>query len=379
VKISGMGIPVISTLAGITVGFLSTAASAGLATAAVDALSAALSLIGLTQLVVVISAIIVAAGVLAGVLSNTASVSKGVSTTVSLLKGALMALFDFLLAIGVPVWNLFLDILEVGFAVISPIAQALTKLGRGLGLISEGGSAAGGALSFLRDVFVGIGEAIGFIFKIFQGPFNLLADVIYATLFIPLMASVEALLYIVDVVGSLINAFKKLPLVSTILDGINEGIDKIGDGISLIQDSFSKAITMMIEGIENMVNNFVSELNFAIEVFNALTPDMFNIDNRVSEVDLGESGGAAGAFSSFDASTREAKNNAAELAEDDNKSARRNQVPATRQTVNNTYKTENNFEGDFNMKPEEKARVKGLIREAINEANREKRLRDGGN
>jgi hypothetical protein len=47
-------------------------------------------------------------------------------------------------------------------------------------------------------------------------------------------------------------------------------------------------------------------------------------------------------------------------------------------TVINTYEQNNYNFGDFEMKPEEKARVKGLVQEAIEEANRTKRLRDGG-
>lgn len=53
-------------------------------------------------------------------------------------------------------------------------------------------------------------------------------------------------------------------------------------------------------------------------------------------------------------------------------------TPGGTTVVDQSTHNEYNFEGDFNMAPEEKARVKTLVEEAIRQANRRNRIQDGG-
>ena len=378
-SVAAMGIPVVSSMAAATLSFFSVAAAEGVATAATTALAVALSGIGWTQIVVALTAIVAAAGLMAGALSNIGGVSNAVGGTIDFLKGVLESIFNFLLAIGVPTWNLFIDILEAILAPAFAIKDAFDRLAQGLGFANEEGSAMGLLLNGIGASFSALGDAIGFVIALFQGPFNVIADIIYAAIFIPLKLIVDSIILAVNTVEKLVDAFMGLTIVQNTLTSLQQGVDRIRDAFQGLKQAVSGAVGFVEGAIEGMVNTVINAINSLIQRANSSLPDQFEIDT-LSEYEMGGQGGqgAAGRLAGADASAQAARNTAAGSKKEDNQSAQGDQAPAPNHETNNYETNEYNF-GDFNMKPEEKARVKGLVQDAIGEANREKRFRDGGN
>jgi len=376
-SVSAMGIPVISQMAAVALTFLGVSASAGVATGAVAALSFALDAIGIGLIIKAFVALIAVSAILAGALSNIGGVSNAVGGTIDFLKGVLESIFNFLLAIGVPTWNLFVDILEAILAPVFAVKDAFDRLAQGLGFANEEGSAMGGVFDIIGKAFSALGDAIGFVIGLFQGPFNVIADIIYAAVFIPLNALVSIILFVVDAIDALIDAFMSLSIVQSTLSKIGQGVELIKDAFDGLKEIIAGSVAFVERMIEGMANTVIDALNSIIDNANKALPDRFEIDN-VDEFEMGGSGGASGRLASADASAEEARENAASMTEEDNQEAQDDQAPAPNHETNNYENNEYNF-GDFNMNPEEKARVKGLVQDAINEANREKRFRDGGN
>jgi hypothetical protein len=246
-----------------------------------------------------------------------------------------------------------------------------------LGLAGEEGTAMGGVMSAIGTAFSMLGDAIGFVIGLFQGPFNVIADIIYAAFAIPLNIIVDIILFLVDVLGTLMSAFMNLSIVQNTLSRIQQGVQLVQEAFAGLGEIIAGSVAFVESMIESMANMVIDALNSIIENANRALPDRFEIDT-IDEFEMGDSGGAAGRLSSADASAQEARENAASLTEEDNESAQDDQAPAPNHETNNYEQNEYNF-GDFNMNPEEKARVKGLVQDAINEANREQRFRDGGN
>ena len=376
-RVAARGIPVISSMASIAASFIGVSGAAGVATGAVTALSFALDAIGIGLIIKAFVALIAVSAILAGALSNIGGVSNAVGGTIDFLKGVLESIFNFLLAIGVPTWNLFVDILEAILAPVFAVKDAFDRLAQGLGFANEEGSAMGGVFDIIGKAFSALGDAIGFVIGLFQGPFNVIADIIYAAVFIPLNALVSIILFVVDAIDALIDAFMSLSIVQSTLSKIGQGVELIKDAFDGLKEIIAGSVAFVERMIEGMANTVIDALNSIIDNANKALPDRFEIDN-VDEFEMGGSGGASGRLASADASAEEARENAASMTEEDNQEAQDDQAPAPNHETNNYENNEYNF-GDFNMNPEEKARVKGLVQDAINEANREKRFRDGGN
>jgi methyl-accepting chemotaxis protein len=376
-SVAAMGIPVISSMAAVALTFIGVSGAAGVATGAVAALSLALDAIGIGLIIKAFVALIAVAGILAGVLSNIGGVSNAVGGAVDFLKGVLESVFNFLLAIGVPTWNLFIDILEAILAPVFAIKDAMDRLAQGLGLVGDEGTAMGGILSSIGTAFGMLGDAIGFVIGLFQGPFNVIADIIYAAFAIPLGIIVDIVLFLVSVLGTLFDAFMNLSIVQNTLSRIQQGVQLVQEAFEGMGSIIAGSVAFVESMIESMANMVIDSLNDIIENANSALPERFEIDT-IDEFEMGDSGGAAGRLSSADASAQQARENAASMTEEDNENAQDDQAPAPNHETNNYEQNEYNF-GDFNMNPEEKARVKGLVQDAINEANREQRFRDGGN
>jgi len=187
---------------------------------------------------------------------------------------------------------------------------------------------------------------------------------------------VDAILLVIDVIDYLISAFMSLPIVQNTLSKIQQGIQLVQDAFRGLGSTIAGSVAFVESMLEDMVNFVIGHINSLIEGFNDSAPTELNIET-IDEFEIGD-GGAAGRLSSADASAEQARENAASMTEEDNENAQDDQAPAPKHETNNYENNEYNF-GDFNMNPEEKARVKGLVQDAINEANREKRFRDGGN
>lgn len=377
-SVSAMGIPVISKMAAVALTFLGVSASAGVATGAVAALSFALDAIGIGLIIKAFVALIAVAAILAGALSNIGGVSNAVGGAVDFLKGVLESIFNFLLAIGVPTWNLFIDILEAILAPVFAIKDAFDRLAQGLGLAGDEGTAMGGVMSAIGTAFGMLGDAIGFVIGLFQGPFNVIADIIYTAFAVPLNAIVSIVLFLVNVLSTLFSAFMNLSIVQNTLSKIQQGVQLVKGAFNALGKIIAGSVAFVESMIESMANMVIGALNTIIKTVNKVLPNRFEID-KIDEFEMGDGGGGASdRLSGADASAQEARENASSMTEEDNENAQEDQAPEPNHETNNYEQNEYNF-GDFNMNPEEKARVKGLVQDAINEANREQRFRDGGN
>jgi len=374
--VSAAGIPVISTMAATALTFLGVASTSTLAAAAVAALSFALNSIGIGLILKAIAAIVAFAGILAGILSNMDGIIGGAQSAFQGLKSAAQAVFDSLIKMGVPIWNVFISILEALGAFIWPFTDAFGYLAEQLGWASENGEEAFSILGMIGDVLGFLVDVTAEFFSSLIGPLSFIADLIYQALYIPTILLIDGFVWLIDLIGKAINWFMKLGPVQQVIDGINAAVQnliKAWDALMSMVDSVVKFVKNMVEG---MVNFIIGLINGFIDMINKVP--FVNIE-KLSDFSFGGEGDspASERLAGAEASAAEARENAGDIMDDD-ESRGQDDMAGGQQTVINTYEQNNYNFGDFNMKPEEKARVKGLVQEAIEEANRTKRLRDGG-
>lgn len=163
---------------GLVAGALASAASFVTATAAAIGFGTAINA-ALGGIPILLTAIIGGAALIVGVLGNIDNISGGLKSTWDGLQSAAEALFDSILTIGVPAWNLFVEILNTTIAVLMIIPNILTAIFQWLGLVGENSSFLGTiweglvatlsvfieglalVLSFLEDIWSTFNDIIG--------------------------------------------------------------------------------------------------------------------------------------------------------------------------------------------------------------------------
>jgi len=363
------GVPVISSVAGMATTFLGLASAEGVATAATLMLSAALSTIGWTQIVVALTAIVGVGAVLAGVLGNMAGASAGLGNAFNMLKGVLVNLFNMWMKQGVAVWNMTIDLLNMILSPVFAIMDGLNMVAKSLGLVSEEGSVSGAIFSFIADLAWLLVDGFSVLMDVFGGLFSFVGDVIYTAIITPFKILAVAVEQVVSVVSLLWEWFLKLPMVQKVIGYITKGVSILMDGFERLGQVIEGIFDGMVTGFEAVVNSAISGINKLIKQINKVPGvNIPTLDQWSAGSGEGPNNQLSGAKTSFG----KVKGNAEKVG----KKAESMMTGGHKTVNNNITRNEYNF-GDFNMLPEEKARVKGLVKDALRQANRNKRLEGG--
>lgn len=364
--VANMSIPVISGAALVALNFLTMAGSAGIAAGAVSALSLALSMIGWTQIVIALTAIVGLAALLVGALGNIGSITSSARTSWVGLKDIVERTFDIMVSVGVPVWNAIIDLIWLVLSPVIAVYDGLKLIAESMGLVSSEGTALGSVMDGINAAIDGILAVWTVLVDAFGGFFRMAGNLIHKAVIAPFWIVAEAIGVVIGVVQTLWEWFKQLGFVQTILGAIMSGISQLMSAFSWLADSIISVFGMIPGLLESVINDAIGLINGLIAGANAIP----GVDiSKVSDVSVG---GGSGAFSSAKTSTEEVQDNS-KMVMDGAKGA---MASGETEIHNNIERNEYNF-GDFHMLPEEKARVKGLVNEALNEANRNKRLEGG--
>lgn len=229
-----------------------------------------------------LGAIAVGAGAVASALGLMGKEGGELAGVMSFLDGIMRGLMDLLVTVGIPVWNMLVEVAEWLLAPFILLNEVLTAIGQYFGLIGENGSF---IVSFLKL----LARTMGAIARIIEGALNMLLKVV-----------------------------DKLPGVN-----VSESLDSL----------------------------------------------------KVNEEDV--RGGLSEAQQRLNGPGRQAAAQGARATQRDQRGAQAG-MPAG-QTQRVEHNTEYNYRfGDFNMNAQDKAQVKRLVEEALEEANRSRRMRNGG-
>lgn len=299
---------------------------------------------------------------LRAVLSKLATTIAGLFTGGTLFVAAAAAA-GALLVISANIqetWNMLIDLAEL---ILSPFLGLWEMMKRILAPF-EG----------LWNMTIRIGEAIwdwlggfGVVFQVIGDIFDVISDVVYGVLVAAgdfIGGIIELTIGLLKFIGIVVAAIGDMAMslgfvkdTISVINGLISGMQDIWDGMmfafngmwlgtmAIIQDS----IRWMID----LVNSFIDYVN------------------RIPGVDIEHAqgfsirGGDTPASSSLEEHKKEKEKNV-------------EKETAPGKSVENNYITKNEYNfGDFNMLPEEKARVKGLVKDALNKAQRNKRMQGG--
>lgn len=236
-----------------------------------------------------------------------------------------------------------------------------------------------GGLSDTWSALAGVGD---FVVDVFSGLWDILSAVGQTILNIVSIGVIKHFELFAAVVDFLLN---DLGPMNEIVAMLGEGMHNLGQEVNGLQDwmrGLGKAMTdglsQAATALEDFVNkHFIKNVNRMIEAYNRLL-ELPGFKTAVS-TSLGipkEGMNKVSKLDEIDFRSRDFGPQELASRQEANVSEKPNQT-----VVNGDYKpTNNNYDmsgSEFNMKPEEKARIKGLINEAINKANKKRRVKDG--
>lgn len=342
--------------------------------------SAAASAAGSTGILGTLAGLVPTLGSVTTALANLGSALAGMSGTIALLAsytnpvtaaiativialGALLALFTsfgtimemitgtlawagkVVMAILGPAFNLLLELLDLILAPVYAVADGIkTVLATFSPLID--------ILQFVGAIIMGVAKALGWVINMAAGVIDFFAGVVYTFTKLPfdLLAGVLSLIF--GLIDALVQWIMHLEIVQ---DAIGFVSRLINDFVKIMVRGWGR----LVQGFEDLINGFIGLVNSGIEAINNAIPFVDPLD-KIGKVDFNSGESGADVLTGGD-------------AED---GMEEQEKTVTQQFIENHQYDLSGSE--FNMKPEEKARVKGLIQEAIREANQERRMQDGG-
>ena len=255
-----------------------------------------------------------------------------------------------------PIFNGFMNLLDGIYASIGGLIGGLTRIGKALGIVSDGAGKGSSSMGALKAITVAITK-----------PFNILATIIGdlgKALGGILGASFEALGASVSIVIGLFKLF--FAVLGDIL-GIIPGFDKfaailgkIGKGLVKLPQSIGKIIDWTMGKVEGIVNTAIPLLNDMLRAADKIP--YVNVDT-IEPVDM----------TGDKAITNEDVDEAFES--DDKSKDEESPFENPDFNANLTMQQNNEVSGTFNMAPEEEERVKRLVEDAMKEANKFRRRR----
>jgi len=319
--------------------------------------------------------IAIAAGAVVGILGNMDNITSSAKGAFDGLKNAISAIGNSLLKVGVPTWNLFVDILEAILAPVFAVIDGFKMIGRELGIISDEG---GGLMGIVNSLFKGFDmlmAAVGGFMEFLQPIFSVIGTLIYQSLIIPFKIVAGTIHLVKAIVATLFQfLLDNVPFLQEFVDILVSGFNEFMNLVASIPQLFSSAFSMaadivddIMDFIMDMVEPVVDTINKVIEGSNKVLGtdfDKLTVEREGRDV----SRSLAGAQTSA-AEVRENVRSDAEEPGDD---------VATEPNVNLTLEdsVENNI--DVDARPEDKAQFSRIAKDALEEANSFARRQQGG-
>jgi len=285
-----------------------------------------------------IATIVIALGALLALFTSLDVIMQAITGTIAWAGNVIMAILG-------PAFNLLLELLDLILAPVYAVAD-------GIKAVLATFSPLIGILQFFGAVIMGIAKAIGWVIDMAAGVIDFFAGIVYTLVRLPFDLIAWALNAVFKIIGALIDAVVNL-------QAVQEAIAFVINLIDWFVKVMERGWYRLVQGFEDLINSFIGIINEGISLLNSLIPGV-NPLGKIGKVDFqsGESG--ADVITGGDAE---------DGMEEEEKTVTQNYIE------NHQYDLSGS---EFNMKPEEKARVKGLIQEAIREANQERRMQDGG-
>lgn len=336
----------------------------GALTIATIGLAAALSTIGWTQIILALTAIAAVGGIAVGVLGNMQGATSGAGRAFEFIKNAIMGMVQGALPTFMSFWNMLVSIFN---AIVQPVVtlfDGIMKIAQALGLVSE--SADEGVSTF--NVLKTIVQAI-FL------PFKLVFDIIGAIAGLINTVLVTAIELVVDIITSLINVSKNVinwfAGIATAIGPLATAIDFLIGMVQTLIGWFLQ-IPAAIGGAFDMVEKFLLDMiNTAIDFLNGLIDAV----NKIPGVNIGSIDKVETLFGSAKVDEEEVTRGAQRAAEAGGQAIDRF---TGQPSANLNYEdvTNNNVE-EINARPEDKERLKRIVKDAMDEANTFRRQSDG--
>lgn len=330
-----------------------------LASAAASLVAAAAAVVlqlSLGGVLAIATALIVGLALLGGMFVAMGGDIDGLRAKFDTFMAKLKEFAKFYIKTTKPIFNGFMNLLDGIYASIGGLIGGLTRIGKALGIVSDGAGKGSSSMGALKAITVAITK-----------PFNLLATIvgdlgkaiggILGTSFEVLGASVSIV----------IGLFKLLFAVLGDILGIIPGFDKfaailgkIGKGLVKLPQSIGKIIDWTMGKVEGIVNTAIPLLN-----------DMLRAADKIPHVDVDtiEPADLTGDKAITDEDVDEA------FESDDKSKDDESPFENPDFNANLTMQQNNEVSGTFNMAPEEEERVKRLVEDAMKEANKFRRRR----
>ncbi len=325
----------------------------------------------------ILGAIVAAAALVVGVLGNMDGITSGLKGTFNGLKSAIAEIGDALLNVGVPAWNLFLEIIEAALAPFLAIWDGIKLIGQALGIMSEEGGGLGSIIGTLIDGFGVLMGVIGDMISFVMPAFDMIGSILYNAFIIPFQVIAGTIRIVMQLLQGLVAiAIDKIPFMSELVSGLQTAFQGIIEVISQIPAFFDTVAQVVGGTIDALVSGIRSALEPAVDFINGLidkankTPGV-DIDN-VSIDGFGGGGSASDALSGAQTTTAEVRENVASDEEEPGDDVATE--PVVNMSLDDTV--ENNVEVDAD--PEDKAQLSRITKDAIEEANSFARRQQGG-
>jgi phage-related protein len=324
-----------------------------------------------------LGALIALSAIAVGVLGNMDGVTSGLKGAFDGLKSAISQIGDALLSVGVPAWNLFIDIIEMALAPFLAIYDGIMLVAEALGIAGGEGGGLGSIIGGLLDKFSAIMNIIGAMFDFVAPAFSFIGDLIYKAIIIPFQIVAGVISTTIQILRGLVAlAIEKIPFLSEIVGGLQSAFEMVKNAIAQIP-AFMDTVASMIGGtIDAIVGGIQDALQPAVDFINGLIeqanklPEV-NIDT-VEFGDLGGGGGASEALSGAQTSADEVRDNVRRGEEEPGDDV------ATEPDVDLSLEdsVENNVQVDAD--PEDQAQLSRITKDALEEANSFARRQQGG-
>ena len=323
-----------------------------------------------------IGAIVVLAGLAVGVLGNLDGIASGAKSTFDGFKSAIEGIGSALLSVGVPAWNLFIDIIEMLIAPVFAIIDGFKMIGQSLGIVSDEGGGLGSIIGMMIDGFSVLMSTIGAMLDFVAPVFSFLGNLIYDAFIIPFKLVAVGIRLVIAIFKTLFNfLMENVPFVSEFVNMIVSGFDTIIDTIAAIPSAFQSAFTFAADLVDDimsfimdMVQPVVDTINKVIDASNSvLGTDFDKLTVEREGRDVSEA--LAGAQTSAEDVRDNIRSDAEEPDEDD-------VTTEPNVSVNLEDTVENNVE--MQADPEDKAQMSRIAKDALEEANSFARRQQGG-
>lgn len=231
----------VTSFGALVAGALASAASFLVGAASAVTLGTALN-VALAGIPAIIGAIVVASGLLVGVLGNMDGIAGGLKASFSTLKAVLRGLFDVIVTIGVPAWNLMVNAVELIINGLLLLPNLLIEALKFIGLLGDDASALKIAIDGLTIAFSVLGDVVGFVV-------DLIADTLRG-----ISGLIDAVNKFIDFGGS----GDQLSGLQTSESKVRENVSGVGDEPE--KDDFATRPNPNLS-IKNETNNNVEQIN----------------------------------------------------------------------------------------------------------------------